>query len=72
MAKVNLDEEGRRLIEEFDKELEQDEEVTEKQKSKAKWTKLEAIVGHQDRVKILHETSSIISKHVKRFSKERR
>lgn len=53
LAKVNLDEEGRRLIEEFDKELEQDEEFTEKQKAKAKWTKLEAIVGHHDRVKNL-------------------
>ncbi len=53
LAKVNLDEEGKRLIEEFDKELEQDEELTEKQKAKAKWTKLEAIVGHHDRVKNL-------------------
>lgn len=53
LAKVNLDEEGRRLIDEFDKELEQDEELTEKQKAKAKWTKLEAIVGHNDRVKNL-------------------
>ncbi|MCF8243758.1 MAG: type I restriction endonuclease subunit R [Saprospiraceae bacterium] len=46
LAKVNLDEEGQRLIEEFDAELEQDEEVTERQKAKAKWTKLEAIVGN--------------------------
>lgn len=53
LAKVNLDENGRRLIEEFDKELEQDEEVTEKQKAKAKWTKLEAIVGNVDRIKNL-------------------
>jgi type I restriction enzyme R subunit len=53
LAKVNLDEEGRRLIEEFDKELEQDEELTEKQKAKAKWTKLEAIVGHHKRLKNL-------------------
>ena len=53
LAKVNLDEDGKRLIEEFDKELEQDEELTEKQKAKAKWTKLEAIVGHHDRVKNL-------------------
>jgi type I restriction enzyme R subunit len=53
LAKVNLDEEGRRLIEDFDKELEQDEEVTEKQKAKAKWTKLEAIVGHPERLKSL-------------------
>ena len=53
LAKVNLDENGRRLIEEFDKELEQDEEVTEKQKARAKWTKLEAIVGNVDRIKNL-------------------
>lgn len=53
LAKVNLDEEGRRLIEEFDAALEQDEEITEKQKAKAKWTKLEAIVGNQERVKNL-------------------
>ncbi len=53
LAKVNLDEEGRRLIEEFDRDLEQDEEITEKQKAKAKWTKLEAIVGNTDRVKNL-------------------
>lgn len=53
LAKVNMDEKGRRLIEEFDKELEQDEELTEKQKAKAKWTKLEAIVGHHDRVENL-------------------
>ncbi len=53
LAKVNLDEEGRRLIEEFDAELEQDEEVTDRQKAKAKWTKLEAIVGNEDRIKNL-------------------
>ena len=53
LAKVNLDEEGKRLIQEFDQELEQDDEITEKQKAKAKWTKLEAIVGNRDRVKNL-------------------
>lgn len=53
LAKVNLSEEGKRLIEEFDKELELDEEVTERQKAKAKWTKLEAIVGHKERIKNL-------------------
>lgn len=52
LAKIKLDDEGKRIIEEFDKELEQ-EELTEKQKSKAKWTKLEAIVGHPDRLKNL-------------------
>jgi type I restriction enzyme R subunit len=49
LAKVYLDDEGRQLIEEFDKELEQ-EELTEKQKAKAKWTKLEAIVGNDKRI----------------------
>jgi type I restriction enzyme R subunit len=53
LAKVNLDEEGRRLIEEFDKELEEDEEITDRQRAKVKWTKLEAIVGNQERVKNL-------------------
>lgn len=53
LAKVNLDDEGKRLIEEFDKELEEDEEVTDKQKAKAKWTKFEAIVGNEKRIKNL-------------------
>jgi len=33
--------------------LDHDEEVTEKQKAKARWTKLEAIVGNVERVKNL-------------------
>jgi type I restriction enzyme R subunit len=53
LAKVNLDDEGKRLIEEFDKEIEEDEEITEKQKAKAKWSKLEAIIGHPERIKNL-------------------
>ncbi len=53
LAKINLDEEGKRLIEEFDEELEHDEEVTETEKAKAKWTKLEAIVGNDKRIKNL-------------------
>ena len=52
LAKVNLDEEGRRLIQEFDQELEQ-EELTETQKAKAKWAKLEGIVGNDKRIKNL-------------------
>lgn len=50
LAKVNLTEEGRKLVEEFDQELEEDQEVTDAQRAKAKWTKLEAIVGNKDRV----------------------
>ncbi len=53
LAKVNLDEEGRRLIVEFDTELEEDEDVTDKQRAKAKWTKLEAIVGNHERIENL-------------------
>jgi type I site-specific restriction-modification system R (restriction) subunit len=53
LAKVNLDEEGRRLIVEFDKELEEDEEITDKQRVRAKWTKLEALVGNPERIKNL-------------------
>ena len=51
LARVNLDEEGRRLIAEFDEELREDEELTDKQRAKAKWTKLEAIVGSENRIK---------------------
>ena len=53
LAKINLDEEGRRLIEEFDEELDRDEELSESQKAKVRWTKLEAIVGNTARVKNL-------------------
>ncbi|MBK8503799.1 MAG: type I restriction endonuclease subunit R [Saprospiraceae bacterium] len=53
LAKVNLNEEGKRLIEDFDAEFEQDEEVTDRQKFNAKYTKLEAIVGNEERIKNL-------------------
>ena len=53
LAKVNLDEEGKRLVEAFDEEVDNEEELTEQQKAKAKWTKLEAIVGNDKRIKNL-------------------
>lgn len=53
LVKVNLDDEGKKLIQEFDKEIEQEEELTETQKAKAKWAKLEAIIGHPERLKNL-------------------
>ncbi len=53
LTQVNLSEEGRTLIEKFDKELEQDTQITDKQKAKAKWAKLEAIVGNKKRLKTL-------------------
>jgi type I restriction enzyme, R subunit len=49
LAKVALSEEGRRLIAAFDEELDQDE-LTETQKAKGKWTQTEALVGSQPRI----------------------
>ncbi len=52
LAKVNLTEEGRKLIEEYDREM-ADDGTPETRKAKAKWSKLEAIVGHPERLKNL-------------------
>jgi len=49
LAKVNLSEEGKALVDELDKELEQ-EDLTDEQKNKAKWTRLEALVGSENRI----------------------
>jgi type I restriction enzyme R subunit len=50
LAKVNLSEEGKKLVEELDDELNQ-EELTDTQKAKAKWTQLEALIGSENRIK---------------------
>ena len=50
LAKIVLSDEGKKLIKEFDDELEQDE-LSETQKAKAKWTQLEALIGSADRIK---------------------
>lgn len=49
LAKVTLSEEGRKLIKELDDELDQDE-LTETQKAKAKWTQMEALIGSERRI----------------------
>jgi type I restriction enzyme R subunit len=49
LAKVNLSEEGKKLVDELDKELDQ-EDLTTTQKAKAKWTQLEALVGSENRI----------------------
>ena len=52
LAKINLSEEGKRLIADLDKELEE-EDLSDTQKAKAKWTQLEALIGSEDRIKHL-------------------
>ncbi|MDD4493525.1 MAG: type I restriction endonuclease subunit R, partial [Eubacteriales bacterium] len=53
LAKVNLTEEGKRLVEQFDEELDEVGEADEAKAAKIKWAKLEAIVGNEDRIRIL-------------------
>lgn len=50
LAKINLSEEGRKLVKELDDELEKDD-LTDNQQAIAKWTQLEALVGSEDRIK---------------------
>jgi len=49
LAKIALSDEGKKMVEELDEEL-SEIDLTETQKAKAKWTKLEALVGSQERV----------------------
>lgn len=49
LARVNLSEEGKRMVDELDQELGQ-EDLTETQKAKAKWTQLEALIGSHNRL----------------------
>jgi type I restriction enzyme R subunit len=50
LAKVELSEEGRKLVEELDQEL-KTADMNEVQKAKAKWTQLEALIGSPNRIK---------------------
>ena len=49
LVKVNLSEEGKKLVEDLDDELDQ-EDLTTTQKAKAKWTQLEALIGSENRI----------------------
>ncbi|MCF6229738.1 MAG: type I restriction endonuclease subunit R [Gammaproteobacteria bacterium] len=55
LAKVNLSEEGKQLVEKLDNELEQDDltdtPLNSSQRAKAKWTQLEALIGSENRIK---------------------
>lgn len=53
LAKVNLTEEGKKLIEQFDAALDEAGEADEAAAAKIKWAKLESIVGNEDRIRIL-------------------
>ena len=52
LAKINLSDEGKRLVEELDEEIGEDE-LTDSQKAKAKWTQLEALVGSKQRLQLV-------------------
>lgn len=52
LAKVGLSEEGKKLIAELDEKLDQND-LTDTQKAKAKWTKMEALIGSSQRIKNL-------------------
>ncbi|WP_181308172.1 type I restriction endonuclease subunit R [Rufibacter sp. XAAS-G3-1] len=49
LAKVGLTEEGKKLVDDLDDELDQ-EDLTTTQKAKAKWTQLEALIGSKNRI----------------------
>jgi type I restriction enzyme, R subunit len=50
LAKVNLDEKSMKLIDDEFEEITEDKELTDKQKAKAKWARIEAIVGNENRI----------------------
>lgn len=52
LAKIGLSDEGRRLIEELDEEMLQDD-LSDSQREKAKWTQLEALIGSRQRVQLI-------------------
>ena len=49
LAKVQLSDEGRKLVAELDEEFDQDE-LSETQKAKSRWTQIEALIGSEKRI----------------------
>jgi type I restriction enzyme R subunit len=49
LAKVQLSDEGKKLVAELDEELELDE-LSETQKAKSRWTQIEALIGSEKRI----------------------
>jgi type I restriction enzyme, R subunit len=66
LAKIQLKPEEKELIDAEVEAITEGEETTAKEKAKAKWTQLEAIVGHKDRLKII--ARDIIDHYGKRQS----
>ncbi len=50
LAKVALSEEGKQLIKQLDEELDE-RDLSDTQKAKAKWTKMEALIGSEQRIR---------------------
>lgn len=50
LAKITLSDEGKKLVKDLDDELVQ-EDLSDTQKAKAKWTQLEALIGSETRIK---------------------
>ena len=50
LAKITLSEEGKKLVKDLEDELAQ-EDLSDTQKAKAKWTQLEALIGSETRIK---------------------
>ena len=65
LAKIELDETERALLDERVEELTEDEELTERQKWYSKWTQREAIVGSKNR---LRQVAEDIVKHFEQRS----
>ena len=61
LAKVNFNEAQKVTLDEQFEELTEDEELTDKQKFKSKWTRLEAIVGDDDRVAKIAEIYCVLN-----------
>ncbi|MCP4745816.1 MAG: type I restriction endonuclease subunit R [Desulfobacteraceae bacterium] len=52
LAKINLSDEGKKLVADLDADLDE-KDLTDAQKAKAKWAQLEALVGSENRVKLV-------------------
>lgn len=50
LAKVALSDEGKKLIKELDEDLES-RDLSDTQKAKARWTRMEALIGSEDRIR---------------------